>query len=258
VEVLALAPLPPRERCVLDIESSTRLKSRLKTLSIFEVHGEDSQPGLVLVQEEGMLAKESVMRSLSTAAILQFWSLLSPEQKNAFIDDRAGELGLSVEGAEILGLVTHEKEEAPNGVFERFSGLFHAFDALRGQLHESLTAKPPNVRDAASRLFGPSLDSVLRLVRQAHVEEGRNEVERYVLAMCARQLVDELRHDFELPALWNEHHDQADALDAAIRVLCASREAIVSKGGDDMNRFVDWFDSWFCKRATPVSAEARR
>lgn len=75
---LIVAELPgidPNQWTPLDTESSAVLAGILEETSILEVHGEAETPTLLLVQEEGMHRKPSLLLSLSTEDILRYWAL---------------------------------------------------------------------------------------------------------------------------------------------------------------------------------------
>ena len=71
---------------------ASALRGVLPESSLVFVKREGASDGVLLVQEDGLAAKPSLLRTLSVAEILRFWALLSPEQRATFIEVRAGEL----------------------------------------------------------------------------------------------------------------------------------------------------------------------
>jgi len=85
--------------------------------------------------------------------------------------------------------------------------------------------------------------------------EGKGDpIDHYVIAMCARQLVQGLRRDHG--AFWQGHASDAKRLNEQLGALAPLRERLVARHPTEMPRFLDWFDEWFLRRATPVVTEA--
>ncbi|MBA2360062.1 MAG: hypothetical protein H0V79_03820, partial [Actinobacteria bacterium] len=96
-----VGPFAPRVWVRLSSDFAARLADTLATTSLVEVIS-DGEPALLLVQEDGMSHKPSLLMHLSAADILSYWSLLTPEQRTAFLESRAPELALLGEGAHLL------------------------------------------------------------------------------------------------------------------------------------------------------------
>jgi hypothetical protein len=223
----------------------------LRSTSLLTVVGDGEQAGSLLVQEEGMSHRPSLIGDLSPAEILRYWSLLTMAQRAAFIEAHAGHLALIGEGA---ALVTQYKSVTQGDTFfDRFAGIFLAFGCLERAVRAAL-AKGGSRPQAVYRLFGEKYDSLgnllSRVVKDAEEEKG-DLVEHYVIALCARQLVQELRR--EQAEFWKEHKDDAAGLQERLDAALAVRGQLIARDPETMPAFLDWFDRWFLNRAAPVA-----
>ncbi len=249
VTVLELAPLASREWTPLDAEASASLERSLVATSIYQVVAEGSEPGFLLVQEEGMHARPSLVDQLSAADILRYWALLTLEQRAAFIEARVRIAGDDDPLVAKLAPLPNETT-----LFDRFAGVFHAFECLEQRVREAL--EEGHTREANYRLFGKKYDSLGSLLERvvADVTAGKGDrVEHYVVILCAKQLVRELGRDYR--DYWREHRDAAKELDALIDSASSLRSSLAASG-PEMPAFLDWFEKWFLKRAEPIAEEA--
>lgn len=245
-ELFQFAELPVRSWHALTEQDARRLGALLRSASFLTVHGEAATPGVLLVQEEGMSHKPSLLAELSAADILRYWSLLSAEQRAAFIEARAGELVALGQGADLVATARLVAEE--ESIFDRFAGIFHAFASLERTVHEAL--ERGNEREATYRLFGKKYDSLGSLL--VRILEGKGHVDpvdRYVIVLCARQLCAEVKARW--PPFWREHAADARELGRLFEVARSIREGLIAKAPDEMAPFLDWFDEWFLRRARP-------
>ena len=250
VEVFITKELPPRAWTALAVEAVGELQRALQSTSLLTVVGDGKEPGWLLVQEENMYGRPSLLLDLSPAEILRYWSLLTEAQRAAFLDAHAAELQQLGEGEALLSpyvpLATGET------FFDRFAGIFLAFGCLERAVCVAL-APGGSHRDAVYRLFGEKYDSLGTLLERVvkDAEKGKGDlVEHYVMALCARQLEGELRR--EQPEFWQEHSQDVQSLKTRIEVALAVRERLVSRNPIEMPAFLDWFERWFLRRATPV------
>jgi hypothetical protein len=102
IEVARLSSLPSRTWTLLPPEPTQRIAGFLKETSLFFVYGDGEGPALLLVQEEGMAAKPSLLLQLSAADILRYWALLTPAQRAAFVEARAPAMALTGTGADLV------------------------------------------------------------------------------------------------------------------------------------------------------------
>jgi hypothetical protein len=254
VELFTVVELLPRTWSPLSEAACQELRRVLRSTSILTVVGDGRDPGVLLVQEEGMYGRPSLLLDLSPAEILRYWSLLTLAQRAAFIEAHAADLAQLGEGAALVSRyepLVHEET-----FFDRFAGIFLAFGCLERSVRSAL-AKGGSRRDAEYRLFGEKYDSLgnllNRVVREA--QEGKGDlVEQYVMGLCAKQLERELRREY--PEFWQEFSLDVKKLRERIDVALSVRERLVERDPKEMPAFLKWFDDWFLKRATPVVAEA--
>lgn len=252
-----LLPIEGGNWTAVPTEVSTAIEHALAVTSFVHVNGEATTPRLVLVQEEGMTHKPSLLMSLSAADILRYWSLLTADQRSAFLEARAGELIGTGMGDDLVARSRVTTEN--NSLFDRFAGFFHAFACLRSAIETALVpaaGQRANPREAIHRLFGRKYDSLGNLLDRVFATDSSYEdVDRYVIALCARQLCEEVRQAH--PNFWSEHPRDSRRLIKSLGRIAEVRERLVSRNGTDMAQFLDWFDPWFQKRATPLGESAK-
>jgi hypothetical protein len=198
---------------------------------------------VLLVQEEGMSHKPSLLTELSAAEILRYWSLLTVEQRAAFLEARAPELALLGQGADLVAATRLIASQ--DTMFDRFAGIFHAFGCLERTVHKAL--EQGNEREATYRLFGKKYDSLGNLLtRILHAEAHADAVDRYVIVLCAKQLCSEVKARW--PDFWREHAADGAELTRLFEQARPIREALISKDPGEMSPFLDWFDEWFLRR----------
>lgn len=258
VEVFRLEALPSRAWQALPADDSRVLAERLKSTSIFEVAGEspDGKPGLLLVQEIGMFRKPSLAPERTAADILKDWAAPS--------DDRRIEM---FDGGDAMSTVPAEPDErrpeeelAPvESLFDRFAGIFHGFTSLEKRLVEQLNGR--NDDGAAYLLFGATFNSLASFLKKEKEEEIESDpVNAYVSYLCAKQLVATVRKEAGtiLGCTFLDRHGPAlKELEAQVEEpLAGLRPLIAGEIGSDGAKFLDWFDRWFLKRATPARETA--
>ena len=251
LEVLAVDKMPPRDWVDLHHDSALRLRETLIATSLLQVVGETEEPGLILVQEEGMSHRPSLLLDLSAADILRYWALLSVEQRAAFIESHAS---ASIAGGDDPLIAKLAPLQGERTLFDRFAGIFHAFACLEDRVREALRTN--KTREADYRLFGKKYDSLGRLLDRV-VEDVRagtgDRVEQYLVTMCVRQLVRELGRTY--PEYWSERREDIKVLDGLLAQASGVRTALAAAHAE-MPAFLDWFDKWFLKRATAIAEDA--
>ncbi|WP_342375209.1 hypothetical protein NVS55_28435 [Myxococcus stipitatus] len=248
VSLLELSNLAPRTWVPLDATQAQQLETTLHATSLLEVVGERPQPGFLLVQEEGMFKRPSLLLDLSAADILRYWALLTVEQRAAFIEARAHITG---DDDPLITRLAPLPTEVT--LFDRFAGIFHAFECLDKHVREALGQK--RTREADYRLFGKKYDSLGSLLERVLKDSraGKGErVDHYVVTLCAKQLLRELGRAH--PEYWAEHRDDVRALEAQLAEAAPLREALAS-GNAEMPAFLDWFERWFIQRAEALPEE---
>ena len=247
VDIGELPVLPSRQWTPLGATLSAAVASHLPETSFFRVTGEGEEPGLILVQEEGMTHKPSLLLQLSAADILRYWSLLTANQRAAFIEEHASTLALGGEGAELVTAINYR--QLHDTLFDRFAGVFHAFGCLERTVKEAL--EDGREKEVDSRLFGKKYDSLGHLLDRVEAEKDTgDDVDRYVLVLCAHQLVNLMRTEYS--EFWSTRPDQAKELRHKVSEMESVLRQRIAASGGDMPAFLDWFDHWFLERAKPV------
>lgn len=203
----------------------------------------------VLVREEGMAYRPSLLSDLTPEEILQYWSLLTADQRAAFIEGIAG-LDVALEG---LPVRQESRLAAGNTLFERFAGVYHAFGCLRRHVTEALESG--RLQEAEARLFGAKYDSLPVLLERSLEREVSDPVLRYVTFLSARQLRDTLlgQHCDLLAALGIERRR---SLDRILERLPEVRSALPLADRDE-EAFLDWFERAFLEDLSrTVSSDA--
>lgn len=252
-ELFVVSGLPQRKWRSLPAGDCAELERVLRSTSILTVAGEGPEPGLLLVQEEGMSHRPSLLFDLSPSEILRYWSLLTAAQRAAFLDARAPEVALMGEGAALVSRYAPLAEGQT--FFDRFAGIFLAFGNLERSVRSAL--RENREREANYRLFGQKYDSLGSLLKRVSRDdmEGRGDlIDHYVIALCAQQLTQELQREFR--EFWHAHSSDARILKEQLAVTQSLRERLISRRPTEMPAFLTWFEQWFLKRATPVAPEA--
>lgn len=246
--VFDVAELEPRTWTSLSAEANEALSAVIRRTSLLTVHGDRPEPGTLLVQEEGMSHKPSLLMDLSTADILRYWSLLTVEQRAAFIEAKGAALIKQGDGLDLvteLGAIASQ-----DTLFDRFAGFFHAFGCLERSVVAALDEG--NQDEALYRVFGRKYDSLGNLLgRLIDRNDELDLVDQYLLGMCARQLCQQVeRH---APDFWAENADDVHQLMATIDEVCEVRAALGGENDvEQLGEFLGWFDRWFLKRAEPL------
>jgi len=201
----------------------------------------------VLVQEEGMAHKPSLVTDLSVEDILRYWALLTPDQRADYLAEhippQPGD-----DGADLVTPVSNTA--SPDRLFSRFAHAFHAFARIEAEIVSAL--EHGRERDADYRLFGAKFDSLLPLLAQVKTDTTIDLVERYVISLCATQLRDQVQTRF--PEYWSERADDARKLNATLDGLGSIEHDLITRNDDDMGRFVAWFRRRFLRRHDRVEA----
>ncbi len=240
-----IGPLKPDTWQPIPDEISSQLSETLLESSFVTVCGDGAEPKILLVQEEGMAQKPSILLTLSVADILRYWSLLTPEQRAAFIEARAPELAMTESGGALIAKIKRVYEK--NTLFDRFAGFFHAFSCLDRSVREAIQAG--NEPEAQYRLFGKKYDSLGTLLdRLMREDSDHDDVEHYVLFLCARQLCREMEKAF--PDFWRDHRTEVTVLKEQLAQYEEIRNRLIAKDQKHMPEFLEWFDTWFLRRAS--------
>jgi len=248
VPVGSIGPLPAQTWVELPSDLATRLAELLAETSFLFVLGDRREAALLLVQEDGMSHKPSLLLSLSAADILRYWSLLTPAQRAAFLEARAPDLALAGPGADLVARAAIAREE--DTLFDRFAGFFHAFACLERSVRAALDAGGD--REAVYRLFGCKYDSLGNLLDRVAAGDGAgDDVDRYVILLCARQLLREVERRY--PEFWGGHCDDVSRVARRFETADEIRARLSAADPERMPGFLDWFEPWFLLRAQTLT-----
>lgn len=225
-----------------------RLVERLLASSSFLEVAVGESRWRVLVREEKMTYRPSLLQTLTPEEILLYWSLLSPAQREAFLAEKM-QAEAQLEGLPSGG--ASRQYVAGETIFDRFAGRFHAFECLKRHVRSSVAFGRP--REAEARLFGEKYDSLPALLEKVSSSTTEDPVLAYVTFLCARQVCDEIRR--EHPQLWEEHPDGASRLDARLAALDIVRQRVPVAPADAQRGFLEWYETAFLRRIEQPSLD---
>jgi hypothetical protein len=227
------------------------LRERLRPGSFLEVGVGDGPPQRVLVQETGMEEKPALVLDLSPEQILEFWSMLTTEQQDAFLEREILRLIAKEEG----NTTQSAKSDDVISLFDRFAGIFHAFSCLRERIDEALRRQDASgERHAVYRLFGVRYDSLRALVDAVLDAKEGDQVNRYVSLLCAREVVQWVRKRH--PKFADEYADDLDRLEDRLSAIDNLREAFTFDTEKERAGFFEWFDEMFQRPVRVPKARA--
>jgi len=191
----------------------------------------------VLIREVNMGHRPSLLTQLTAEEILQYWSLLNPEQRAVFLEERLG-LDAQLEGL----VVTRPNALRSNGtMFDRFAGIYHAFGCLLRYIGDA--TEDGRAKEAAARLLGAKYDSLPCLLEKTLEAKDPDPIGQYVTFLCAKQTLDAARHGH--PELFEGGESHTRVLDALLARLPDLRHRVAEDGLEDADAFLDWFEPAF-------------
>lgn len=209
----------------------------LESTSFLEVRVTESGTGTILVREEGMARKPSLLLSLTPEEILRYWSLLSPEQREVFLERKVTELLIQ------KGLLPElaKSETPPESMFDRFAGIFHAFSSLESRVAKSI--RDGHDKDAVYRLFGNKYDSLPNLIGKVLEDRDGDLVNRYVTLLTARQLLQHLKALY--PEFFVEHQKGAREVTTSLDRIQELQASFELGSRSDQKEFFSWYGRMF-------------
>lgn len=224
---------------VLDAAAASALREVLRSTSLLDVTIEDRQSTQVLVLEEAMAHKPSLLFSLTADQILEYWSLLSPEQREAFLATHEPTLA---DGTELA--ILQDRLKPQETFFDRFAGIFHAFSRLAERVNQALEAR--RMAEAEYRLFGERYDSLPTLIQRVVQDEKADRVNRYVTLLCAQQLIAAVRR--EHPDFAREHAGELKRVAVQLEAVEAIKAGFTFDSEAARAEFMEWFEDMFFKQ----------
>ena len=196
----------------------------------------------VLVREENMVHRPSLLSSLTSEEILMYWSLLSDAQKEAFIVEKmAGE-------GELEGLENRtNRYNTKDTVFDRFAGVYHAFEQL--YTHVTDCVARGDLRDAEARMFGAKYDSLPELLDKtlnadSDADGDRDAVMQYIIFLCAKQIRTRVKR--QCTKFWKQDPKGRRRLEFLLTRLPDLARALPLDDGD-REEFLEWYESMFVR-----------
>lgn len=201
----------------------------------------------VLVREEGMVHRPSLIARLTPEEILMYWSLLSPEQREAFLEKKLEAEALQ----EGLPASASGRPMAGETVFDRFAGIYHAFGRLGRHVDGALARG--DALEAEARLFGAKYDSLPVLLDRLLERDEADRTITYVTFLCARQIRDRVRREHR--AFWKDCRAVQAKLEERLNRLPDIRAGLLQ---DDPEResFLAWYEKAFLQQASIPVEEA--
>jgi hypothetical protein len=244
--LFVLDGLSAREWVSLTAKDTELLADRLRNTSFLLVR-EPAGEYTVLVDESGMAGKPSIRHELTVADILKSWSLFTPEQRSAFIEERGRDLA---ETLRELGFDPADRGVSPESFFDLHAGIFLAFGNLERRLAKALAEGRD--REVEYWLLGRQYDSLPTLLDRARSEAAGEvqPVREYLMLLCTKQLVEAVLASH--PKLRERYPAGLADIRGILATLPDIRARFHFGTDDDRDRFFAWFERWFLQRATPV------
>lgn len=193
----------------------------------------------ILVREENMAHRPSLLTQLTPEEILEYWSLLTPHQRTQFLEAH----GLDqVEG---LSVAPVERLPARDTLFDRFAGIYHAFACLERAVDTALEDGRDN--EADTRLLGAKYDSLPNLLQKVLDRPESDRILNYVTFLCARQLREDLSRRHR--EFFRQRKEHVQRLDKLLDHLPTLRDSI-ELDDNHADRFLQWYETAFL---TPAS-----
>ncbi|MEV5693526.1 hypothetical protein [Micromonospora globbae] len=238
VHLFDVGHLEPAVWTTLAADDAAILRERLRETS-FLIAVASGQRGIVLVHETGMAHRPSILLDLTPAEILRYWSMLTAEQRTAYLAQH-GEALLGA-GADLP--VTSVPVKPGDTIFDRFAGIFHGFASLGRAVRNALA--DDRIEEARFRMFGAKYDSLPVLVEQVASDSAGDPLDRYLMVLCAQQLADDVRANF--PAFWESDPTGVSRLKEALTVRAVLRDQLIARNDAEMAEFLDWYEPRFLK-----------
>lgn len=255
LEVGDLPAMAGRTWVAVAPELAGAIADQLRVSSLLTASEPDGASGVLLVQESGMELKPSLMLSLSAIEIMKVWTMLSAEARAEFLQRHGRDLSLWGLEDEIVQAVAAAREET---LFDRFAGIFTAFDALEQRIHAALDAG--HDREAAALLLGTKHDSLGRVLAKLDEPSLGSElppqeldpIHAYVIVLCATQVLDSInsRH----PEFLARHATRTEALRRQIAHHSARGrvQSLAASRQEPVDGFLPWFERAFLTKALRV------
>jgi len=193
----------------------------------------------VLVREENMGHRPSLLTELSPEEILEYWALLSADQRAAFI---AYHLGIG-ENEVGIPLVARRKLKSGNTLFDRFAGIYHSFGCLRQYIETAVTEN--RLKEAETLLAGSRHNSLPSLLEKIYEKSDGDQVVRYITFLTARQLYETMKKRHKV--LFSRSRKRMVRLQELLKKLPEIRRELQFPNFRKEKKFLDWYEKHFIK-----------
>ena len=227
-------------------EASRAVRELLVSTSLVELSTARGR-WTVLVREEGMVHRPSLIAQLTPEEILMYWSLLSPEQREAFLEKKLEAEALQ----EGLPASASGRLVAGDTVFDRFAGIYHAFGRLGSHVDDALARG--DALEAEARLFGAKYDSLPVLLDRLLERDEADRTTTYVTFLCARQVRDRVRREHR--AFWRDCQAVRAKLEERLDRFPEIRAGLL-KEDPEREAFLGWYEKAFLQQASIPVGEA--
>ena len=92
VDLFTISDIRPDRWQELEEPAARKAENRLKSSALVDLVDDQGRSQIVLVQEQGMIYKPSMLDQLTPSEILEYWSLLTARQRDIFLEVRIREL----------------------------------------------------------------------------------------------------------------------------------------------------------------------
>ena len=206
-----------------------------------------ARPRELLVEEEGLAFRPSrLVAELTAADILRHWALLSEARRADHVEQvlsRSGPLDPEAPVPAFEAAALSGDPEA--NMFERFSGIAHAFLSLRLRVEDAFK----NDRTAAVEawVLGERHDSLRVLLAKVIDQRADDPVMRVLFAVSADEVVELLRG--RRPEMIEANPTAARELDKLVDTLKSGWGELGGGGEDQQVAFREWFEDQWLGRA---------
>jgi len=259
IPVFEIGPLPAQKWERIPPNDASELRHKLESTALALVYGKDDPIGYILVREEGLDQKPSLLFSLSAEDILRYWTLLSQEQREAFIDKHAETIPEAMRTLGLEGLPGMARPE-DKSMFANYAHIYQAFGNLEKEIKKALDDGRDRI--VAYKLLGNKYDSLPNLLETTIRPKDKGGIDddliSYIIGLCAEQIVDEVKKICRTknPTFLDKHKDSFSSLEKHVQNALDRRQKIDLGDEDDTNAFLAWFEKWFLIRARPKENES--
>lgn len=246
IHKLRLGPMDASERRTLSTGDADSIRQGLETTALFTACVDGAEDGPLLVREEGMVMKPSILLTLSVADILRYWSALTAEQRLAILENAASR-DPSLASA-LTVAARHTGQDRQDSFFDNFAQIFQAFENVEQGVRQAIDVGRDS--EAVQRLLGEKYDSLPCLLKRVFQPDNHlDAVSRYLIVLCSRQVLEQVKKTHsEFARAHRERFEELRRLTDTTEIRKQLNLASVAQP----DLFLEWFETWFVRRAEPA------